>query len=241
MSKTNSILIVDDDRQILGVLRALLEAEGYAVTQAADGAEMLRALATQTFDLITLDLGLPDASGIELARDLCRNSDIPIIVVSGRGDDYDRVIALELGADDFVAKPFNTRELAARVRAVLRRCNGARGGQSQSQAAAGIITFHHYRLNTQSRELRSLAGTKTSLTSAECRLLQVLLSKAGRVCTRDEITAQIKGREWSPLDRSLDTLVARVRRKIEPNPAQPALLMSVRGVGYMMTVAEQRG
>ena len=234
MRETKRLLIVDDDPQIRGVLRAILETENYHVSEAGDGAEMLAVLAGQTFDLITLDLGLPGVSGIELAREVCLTTDIPVIVVSARNDEYDRVIALELGADDYIVKPFNGRELVARVRAVLRRASAQ--SRRQGHVPSAEMMFHSYHLNTQTRKLRHSDGETKDLTSAECKLLEVLIENAGRACTRDEITSRIKGRAWSPLDRSLDTLVARLRRKIEPDPDQPSLLMSVRGVGYMMTV-----
>lgn len=237
MRETKRLLIVDDDPQILCILRDILETENYHVIQARDGREMQEALAAQPVDLITLDLGLPGISGIELARELCLSTDIPIIVVSARGEDYDRIVALELGADDYIVKPFNGRELVARVRAVLRRAGASSRRNRQAHAmATAVLAFHNYQLNTQTRKLRRSDGGITELTTAECSLLEVLVENAGRACTRDEITSRIKGRAWSPLDRSLDTLVARLRRKIEPDPDQPSVLMSVRGVGYMMTV-----
>lgn len=242
MRDAKRLLIVEDDAHMLALLRALMEAEGYHVTVAADRTEMAQALSDNTFDLITLDLGLSGVSGLELARDLCLATDTPVIVVSGRADEYDRIIALELGADDYIVKPFNNRELTARVRAVLRRSAKAMRRQTEQRiAAAAVVAFHDYELNTQTRKLSHVSGVTTMLTAAECRLLEVLIENSGRACTRDEITARIKGRSWSPLDRSLDTLVARLRRKIEPVPDQPALLMSVRGIGYMMTVSAGHG
>jgi two-component system OmpR family response regulator len=235
MGGTKRILIVDDEPQAVGLLRAILEGENFDVEQACDGAELRGALAHQSFDLITLDLGMPGFSGVELARELSQSTDTPFIVVSGRSAEFDRVLALEIGADDYIVKPFSTRELAARVRAVLRRAEGGR--RSKSVAAASEIRFHCFALNTQNRKLRRPEGAVTVLTVAECRLLEMLVENSGRACTRDEITTRIKGHAWSPLDRSLDTLVARLRRKIEVHPDQPALLMSVRGVGYMMTAS----
>lgn len=232
------ILIADQDRTVLDQLRAIFEAEGYHVTSVVDPMTMDQVVANGVFDLITLDLGLSGGSGLEMARELFQRTDTPVITVSSRDNEYDRVVALELGADDYIAKPFNDRELTARVRAVLRRsAKAVRHANEDRQAAASVIVFHDYRLNTQTRQLSHPCGVTTSLTSAECRLLEVLIENAGRACSRDEITSRMKGRTWSPLDRSLDTLVARLRRKIEPDPDQPALLMSVRGIGYMMTVA----
>lgn len=188
MRETKRLLIVDDDPQILCVLRAILETENYHVTPAHNGAEMLALLASQSFDLITLDLGLPGVSGVELAREVCLTTDIPVIVVSGRCDDYDRIVALELGADDYIVKPFNGRELVARVRAVLRRASGlsrcAGEGRHPAQGRAGDLVFHSYHLNMQTRKLRRNDGATTELTSAECALLEVLIENAGRACTQ---------------------------------------------------------
>ena len=235
MGQSKHILIVDDEPQVISLLRAILEAENFDVSAARDGDELRDALAERSFDLITLDLGVPGFSGVELARDLCRTTDTPVIVVSGRNDEFDRVIALELGVDDYIAKPFNTRELAARVRAVLRRAEGGR--RTTLATPAPIVSFHRYTLNTQTRKLSDGSGGTQDLTVSECQLLEVLSENAGRTCTRDEITTRMKGHAWSPSDRSLDTLVSRVRRKIEVLPDQPTIIMSVRGVGYMMTVS----
>jgi two-component system, OmpR family, response regulator len=238
MREAKRLLIIDADADMRALQRVVLESEGYHVTSASNGSEMAEALEQASFDLITLDPDLPGVSGLELARDLCLATNTPVIIVSTRGDDYDRIIALELGADDYIVKPYHARELAARVRAVLRRSAKAVQRQSEQRtAAASVISFHGYQLNTQTRKLSHVSGITTALTGSECRLLEVLIENIGRACTRDEITSRIKGRPWSPLDRSLDTLMARLRRKIEPDPVQPALLMSVRGIGYMMTVS----
>lgn len=220
---------------MLGLLRAILESQNFDVTEVRDGDGLRQALTGRSFDLITLDLGMPGYSGLDLARELSQSTVTPFIVVSGRNDDYDRVLALELGADDYISKPFNTRELTARVRAVMRRAGGGR--RRESTSAPAEITFHDYTLNTQTRKLKHCTGTLTALTVAECCLVEVLAASVGKVCTRDEITLLTKGRAWSPTDRSLDTLVARLRRKIEVQPSEPAILMSVRGAGYMMTVS----
>jgi two-component system, OmpR family, response regulator len=236
-SEAKRVLIVDDEPQMRAMLRALLEPEQFRITEAANGAELLDLLTRESFDLITLDLSMPGTSGVELARELCRVTDIPVIVISGRRDEYDLVVTLELGADDYIAKPFNTREFVARVRAILRRAsaNGRRHPLPRPPSQSEI-SFHDYVLNIQTRRLRNKDGQTANLTVAECKLLEVLVKNAGRACTRDEIAERVKGRSWSPFDRSLDTLVGRLRRKIEPDPDQPTLLTSVRGVGYMMTV-----
>jgi two-component system, OmpR family, response regulator len=231
MPGSKRILVVEDEPQMLGLLRTILEGQDYDVAQASDGAGLRNALTGRPFDLITLDLGLPGYSGIDLARELCQSTTTPFIVVSGRADENDRVLALELGADDYISKPFSPRELTARVHAVMRRAEGV----PQRQQSTTILKFHNYALNTQTRKLVDSRGAVTAMTVAECQLLEVLVAKAGSVCTRDEITMHMKGRAWSPTDRSLDTLVVHLRRKIEANPAQPVILMNVRGIGYMMT------
>jgi two-component system, OmpR family, response regulator len=242
MREAKRLLIVDADAQMRLAMQAMLEAEGYLVSVAADDNQMQQTLMERCFDLITLDLALPGTAGLRQVRDLCLATDTPVMVVTARADDYDRIIALEFGADDYVVKPFHPRELTARVGAVLRRSAKAMRRQSAARSVtASVIAFHDYQLNTQTRKLAHASGVTTALTVAECRLLEVLIQHSGQACTRDEITERIKGRRWSPLDRSLDTLVARLRRKIEPDPDQPALLMSVRGVGYMMTVSTGHG
>lgn len=223
MREAKRLLIVDDDPGVRSLMRAVFETENFEISEAASGRDMSAQLAAQSFDLITLDLGLPDVSGVELARNLCLSTDVPVIVVSGRAEHYDRIIALELGADDYIVKPFNTRELVARVRAVLRRsiANGKRHAPPNPVVASDVM-FHGHRLNVQTRRIRLSSGAVIDLTVAECKLLEVLVERAGHACTRDEITSRLKGRNWSPLDRSLDTLVARLRRKIEPDPDQPS-------------------
>ena len=233
MPASKRILIVDDEPQMLGLLRTILEAQDFHVTQVRDSAGLRHALAERPFDLITLDLGMPGYSGVELAQELCRSTTTPVIVVSGRCGEDDRGLALELGADDYISKPFSPRELTARVRAVMRR---AAGGKTRlTPPVQTILRFHNFILNTQTRRLENGSGVMTAMTVAECRLLEVLFAKAGNACTRNEIAIYVNGRAWEPTDRSLDTLVARLRRKIEAEPSQPAILMSVRGVGYMIT------
>lgn len=230
-----TVLTVDDDPRMRAVLQSILEGQCYSVTPAADGAEALALLARRTFHLITLDIGVPDFSGVDLVRAVCRSCDSPVIVVSGRDDVYDRVVALELGVDDYIAKPFNARELAARVNAVLRRSGALPGRRTDGPRSRSLVRFDRFVLDPACRKLTTRDGAQLSVTVAECRLIAFLAAHKGRVCSRDQITEGLKGRAWSPLDRTLDTLVARVRRKIEVEPSDPRILMSVRGIGYMMT------
>jgi DNA-binding response OmpR family regulator len=232
------ILIVDDDPAVLSALREILELENYKVDEACNGDEMRLKLSKSTFDLVTLDIGLPGKSGLELAREIRQNSNIPIIVVSARSTDVDRIVGLEVGADDYIVKPFNIREVVARVRAVLRR--SAEGGLTSSDVnRSSVLKFHGNRFNTQSRKLTLADGETAVLTSAEGSLLEFLFRNEGRVCSRDEITAALKGHEWSPFDRSLDTLIGRLRKKIEPEPDSPSLILSIRGIGYRLTASNR--
>ncbi len=230
------ILIVDDDQKVRLLLRRCFEGEGFRVTEAARGAEVGQALENSNVDLVTLDLSLPDLDGLSIARQIRERSAVPIIMVTGKGDMIDRVIGLEVGADDYIAKPFHLREVLARVRAVLRR---TREQASTAPAAAeqlqAPIRFDRWVLDRDKRELRDTHGQACTLTTAEFSLLDIFVRHANRVLTRDQIMDLLKGHEWSPLDRSIDNLVARLRRKIEPADVSPCLIKTVRGLGYIFT------
>jgi two-component system, OmpR family, response regulator len=233
---TGKILIVDDEPEVLAALKAFLELEGFSVSAATNGDDMRRALNQEPFDLVTLDLGLPDSSGLDLAREIRKSTTIPIIFITARSTDIDKIVGLEVGADDYIVKPFNVREISARIRAVLRRSTSPVLDLAKFEAIKkGEYEFSLYKYHAQTRQLFSAEGQAKTLTTAEGALLEFLLRNAGKVCSRDEITAKLKGHEWSPFDRSLDTLVTRLRRKIEPSPDSPTVLMSVRGVGYVLT------
>jgi len=227
------ILVVDDDPAILTLLKDILESEQYNVSIARNGNEMRRCMTDKTFDLVTLDVGLPGSSGLEMALEVRRQSNVPIIVISGRNTDVDKVVGLEVGADDYITKPFNIRELIARVRAVLRRTTTH--SEPRRDGNSYVKSFHDYAFNTQTRKLTAPSGATTVLTSAEADLLVYLLENVGVSCSRDDITAAMKGHDWSPFDRSLDTLVARLRRKIEPDAENPSIILTVRGVGYRLS------
>lgn len=234
--ETGHVLIVDDDPAIRGALREILESSNFRVSEAGNGSEMRRSINDNKIDLITLDIGLPGVSGIDLAREIRVNSNIPLIMVTALSDEVDRIVGLEVGADDYVVKPFNVREVLARVRAVLRRSRSTHAGAASSDE---IFEFEGLTLNAQTRVLSNHEGKEIPLTSTEFSLLEFLLRNAGKPCSRDDITSHLKGYEWSPQDRSLDTLVARLRRKIEVDVHEPKLLRSVRGVGYIMTVSRR--
>jgi DNA-binding response OmpR family regulator len=232
VSSTIRILVVDDEPEIRALLRKCFEREGYSVLEAADGAG-LRALMAHPFNLITLDLTLGGEDGLELAREIRSACNVPIIMITGKGDTIDRVVGLELGADDYIVKPFQLREVLARVRAVLRRYGAIDQGGTRVEQKHERYAFADMVLDLTSRDLRHSNGQQESLTTAEFNLLEVFVRRPQRVLSRDNIMDLLKGHEWSPLDRSIDALVGRLRRKVESEAGEPRLIKTVRGVGYV--------
>jgi len=235
------ILIVDDEVGVRTLLRDCLQIEGYRISEAADGAGLEAQLAREPVDLITLDINLGGENGLDIARRIRSANKIPIIMITGKGDTIDRVVGLELGADDYIVKPFQLREVLARVRAVLRRyaapatLTPVQGTQQATERHA----FENCILDLERRELL-VDGELRELTTAEFDLLVVLLRNAGRVLSRDSIMDQLRGHEWSPLDRTIDGLIVRLRRKIEPAPDAPRIVKTVRGVGYVFSASVRR-
>jgi two-component system phosphate regulon response regulator OmpR len=225
------ILVVDDDAKIRLLLRRCFEGEGYRVSEAASGAEALERVASSPFDLVTLDLGLPGEDGLSVGREIRARSQVPIVMVTGKGDVVDRVVGLEIGADDYIAKPFHVREVLARVRAVLRRSEAA--AAPRPAPGGEVLAFGDWILDVARRELRSMTGTACELTTSEFDLLHAFATHAQRPLTRDQIMDLLRGRDWAPTDRSIDNLVVRLRRKVEPDPERPTLIKTVRGVGYV--------
>lgn len=247
MTASAHILVVDDDPKVRLLLRRCFEGEGYAVSEASCAGEVDERMASgPALDLITLDLTLPDGDGLSIARTIRSRSAVPIIMVTGKGDMIDRIVGLELGADDYIAKPFHVREVLARVRAVLRRAEGVRQGTAAVAAAPAVepagevFEFDGLVLDIPRRELVSRAGESVSLTTSEFGLLEVFLRRSRRVLSRDQIMDLLRGHDWSPLDRSIDNLVARLRKKIEVDPDEPRLIKTVRGVGYSFTCEVQQ-
>ena len=232
---TDTILIVDDEPDVRALLRAGLEAEGFAVVEAGNGSDADDQLTSHSIGLMTLDLKLGGEDGLKVARDLRAKRNTPIIMITGKGDPIDRVVGLELGADDYIAKPFLMREVVARVRAVLRRYQAADASAAPEPRSTGgpRYTFDGWSLDLPRREVRNPAGDRCELTTAEFNLLAILVQRPGRVLSRDELMDMLKGHDWTPLDRSIDALVARLRRKIEPDSERPQLVKTVRGVGYV--------
>ncbi len=235
------ILIVDDEAEVRRLLEAGLKAEGYAVSEAADGAGLLAILDKKPVDLITLDVRLAGEDGFNLAREVRAKNNVPIIMISGKGDMIDRVVGLELGADDYIAKPFHMREVLARVRAVLRRYEnqGSEAGRAPLPEKGRRFEFDGWLLDAGRRALVNPEGKDCELTTAEFNLLLLLVERPGRVLSRDELMDLLKGHDWTPLDRSIDGLVARLRKKIERGEV-PQLVKTVRGVGYVFAAQVRR-
>jgi len=228
---TPHILVVDDDPKVRVLLRRCLEGEGFIVSEAKDGREMHLCLDRQPVSLITLDLALGAENGLDLARDIRKQRSVPIIMLTGKGDSIDRIVGLEIGADDYLVKPFELRELVARIRAVLRRVAPAAAGAATGQRYA----FDGWVFHVNQRWLKAVNGQEQELTTSEFNLLEAFVKRPQRVLSRNDIMDLLKGHDWSPIDRSIDNLVARLRKKIEKDADRPRLIKTVRGVGYTFT------
>jgi len=240
MNRTPHILIVDDDREIRDLLSRFLVKHGLRVTSAADGREMARALDAGAIDLIVLDLMLPGDDGLTLTRNLranrtAQNREVPIIMLTAMGEETDRIIGLEMGADDYLAKPFNPRELLARIKAVLRRFEALPNGAVPEDGDEGVLEFAGWTLNINARELYDPNGGAVTISGGEFELLQAFVTHPGRVLNRDQLLDMARGRDAQPFDRSIDVQVSRLRKKIEPDAKKPELIKTVRGGGYMFT------
>jgi two-component system OmpR family response regulator len=237
MEPSPHILIVDDDREIRDLLSRFLVKNSYRATAAADGREMQKALAGRAIDLIVLDLMLPGEDGLALCRRLRGESSTPVIMLTAKGDEIDRIVGLEMGADDYLAKPFSARELLARIKAVLRRAGAAQGGLAgaRQEPSSTVLAFAGWRLDLGNRELTSPDGVLVALSAGEFGLLAALASHPQRVLSRDQLLDLARGREAQAFDRSIDVQVSRLRRKIEADPREPTLIKTVRGGGYLFT------
>ncbi|WP_242163234.1 response regulator transcription factor [Lysobacter sp. M15] len=230
------VLVVDDEPEIGALLTRYLGGQGLQVTVVMDGARFRAAMRSPEFDVVLLDLGLPDEEGLGLIRELRTHWQGPVIIVSGRGDSVERVVGLELGADDYVTKPFDLRELLARIRSVLRRTQPSPPAVDRGRA----LCFEGMRLELDARRLIGRDGEPVSLTSGEFELLRTLLERPNVVLSRDQLMSAMHGRTAGPFDRAIDMQVGRLRRKIEADPANPQLIKAVRGAGYLFAVAVVR-
>jgi two-component system, OmpR family, response regulator len=238
-SGQSQILVVDDDGEIRRLVAKFLRENGFHVILARDGREMTACLATAHIDLIVLDVMLPGTSGLDLCRDLRRTSSLPVIMLTAKGDDTDRIVGLEIGADDYLAKPFNPRELLARINAVLRRTVilGSADGRpiGTSTRAPRVYAFNGWRIDLMRRELINPTGIVIDLSGAEYDLLVTFAEAPQRVLSRDHLLDAARNRAASGFDRSIDVLVSRLRRKIDNDDSDEAtsLIKTVRGQGYM--------
>ncbi|WP_142848658.1 response regulator [Telmatospirillum sp. J64-1] len=232
------ILVVDDDREIRDLLARFLTRHNYRVTTARDGVEMFRALDDWKLDLVILDLMLPGEDGLSLCRRLRANSDLPVIMLTAVGEETDRIIGLEMGADDYLPKPFNPRELLARMKAVLRRAQGL--PRLREAENSGALRFAGWTLDGATRALTAPDGRDVELSAGEYELLSAFLDHPRRVLSRDQLLDLARGRTAAPFDRSIDIQVSRLRRKIEEDPKEPRLIKTVRGGGYMFTAEVER-
>lgn len=224
------ILVVDDDPDLRDLLKSFLAANGFDVVEAADGGQMRARLAERAPDAIVLDLMLPGEDGLALARELRRTSDVPIVMLSARGEEIDRVVGLEVGADDYLAKPFSPRELVARLRALLRRARAAVVQEAATEPP--LHRFGPFALDVAGFRL-TRGDAEVPLTTAEFQLLRVFVEHPNRVLSRDDLIERLKGYTRDAFDRSIDVRVTRLRRKIETDPSRPAFIRTVRGEGYL--------
>lgn len=224
------VLLVEDDLEISRMLQGVLSESGFAVSAAAGGAEMDAMLTHDGIDLVVLDLMLPGEDGLSICRRLRAASSIPIIMVTARGDAVDRIVGLELGADDYLPKPFDSRELVARIRALLRRAQGGNGGGRMRP-----MRFAGWRIDLASRQLHDPDGVQVAMTSVEFDLLAALCRHPGQVLSRDQLIELTHSGLASPVQRSIDVHVSRIRQKIEPDPDNPRFIKTVRLGGYMFT------
>jgi len=224
------ILVVDDDREIRDLLSRFLVKHGLRVISAKDGPEMLKALGERGIDLVVLDLMLPGEDGLSLCRRLRAQSDMPVIMLTAMGEDTDRIVGLEMGADDYLAKPFNPRELLARIKAVLRRSQNL---APPPPAADEMMRFDGWALDIGARRLLSPDGEDVTLSTGEYELLYAFVTHPRRVLSRDQLLDLARGRSAVPFDRSVDIQVMRLRRKIELDPKEPRIIKTVRGGGYV--------
>lgn len=245
MNARTRLLVVDDDPSVRSLLREYLEEHGYAVAEAGSGAEMREHIERELPDAVLLDIRLPGEDGLVLARYLREHHEVGIIMVTASGDVVDRVVGLELGADDYIAKPFDLRELLARLKSVLRRLQAkspaeapaqgpAQGAAAQQSQQPRRQRFGRCEIDLESRRMFEVGGAEVTITAMEFDLLQAFLANPNRVLSRDQLLLKTRNREWEPFDRSIDIRIGRLRRKVEPDPdGEPRCIRTVRNAGYM--------
>jgi DNA-binding response OmpR family regulator len=228
---TARVLLVEDDARLASMVADYLGEAGFRVDVAPTGADAMRLVATDVFDAVILDLMLPDADGLDLCRSMRAKSDIPLLMLTARGDPLDRVVGLELGADDYLPKPFEPRELLARLRAILRR--------RHAPGSADVMRFGRLEIDKGAREVR-LDGQRKAMTGHQFSLLLILAERAGRVLSREALMDLTKGESLEDFDRSIDVHVSRLRAAIEDDPKRPRRILTLRGAGYVFAKEQDR-
>ncbi|MBS1208175.1 MAG: two component transcriptional regulator, winged helix family [Proteobacteria bacterium] len=239
MEKADSILIVDDDLEIRRLLVDYLARNGFEAFAARDGREMWRELDRHAVDLVVLDLMLPDTDGLTLCRDLRVRSNMPVLMLTARGEETDRIIGIEMGADDYLVKPFNPRELLARIKMILRRTRAL--PPNLRLEPIRFLHFSGWRLDTATRLLTAPDAVDMPLSGGEYRLLRIFLDHPNRVLNRDQLTEMIHGREAEPYDRAIDVQVSRLRQRLRDDSREPELIKTVRGEGYVLATTVEAG
>jgi len=235
MADSPNILVGEDDRDISRLVGRYLRENDCRVSFASDGREMDEQILSRRIDLVVLDVMLPGENGLSLCRRLRARSQLPVVMLTAKGGELDRIIGIEMGADDYLLKPFNPRELLARIRAVLRRA-----ARVSVEPAVRAMTFRGWRLNAVARTVNDPRGVEVALTSAEFDLLQAMCERAGRVLSREQLLDLTQGRSPGAFERSVDILISRIRRKIEADPHRPELIKTVRSGGYIFTPDVER-
>lgn len=233
MNKAASILVVDDDQRLCDLLKRYLSREGFRVHTVLSGTEMRRHIEQDMPDLVLLDLMLPDEDGLSLAQELRTHPELGIIILTGKGETVDKIVGLEVGADDYLSKPFQNRELLARIRSVLRRLSIPRDNRQGHDPESSVLRFSGWTLDLATHELVSPGGEKVHLTTNEFRLLSIFVKSSNRVLNRDRIMELLSDREWNPDDRSIDVLVGKLRKKLGTDPRDNEFIKTIRGEGYM--------
>ena len=232
MEVLDHILVVDDDRELRSLLAAYLQKQGYRVTAVADGKAMRAAMSSSHPDVVVLDIMLPGEDGLSLCRDLRARSEIPIIMLTARTDETDRIVGLELGADDYIPKPFNPRELLARIKSVLRRARSLPENLKPDHVSQ--FRFANWSLDTVTRNLTSPDGVVVALSGTEFRLLRIFLEHPNSVLTRDQLIDLMLSRDAGPYDRAIDVQVSRLRQRLGEGAREPSIIKTVRGQGYVL-------
>lgn len=238
MRETAHILVVDDEPAARQLLASYFDSEGYRVTQLGDGEQVVSTVLSLGIDLVLLDVRLPHTSGIELTKELRKVSDIGIILVTVKSDDVDRIVGLEMGADDYVTKPFNARELFARSKNLIRRVAASRIGDEGR--GANVIEFEEWRLDLLSHQLFQPNGTEVPLTDGQYKILSALVTRAGRILSRERLLDLMNHRSWSPDDRTIDVMIGKIRKKLGDGLTDPHFIKTIRGAGYMFVPAVKR-